>query len=180
MAAIFKVATFVLVGALAGCSLSSPPGGSSAAGAPSSSVVTPRARTGLGAASSSPASPSVAPLPVVSVVEDATFQSPSKNITCVLTTSSVRCDIARKSWTAPTRPASCQLGWGNGIYLNKGEAGFVCAGDTVAGTATRVLPYGTSLRAGTVQCDSGNAALRCVDNSSQHGFTLAVADYSLF
>jgi hypothetical protein len=175
MAVIFKLATFVLVGALAGCSLPSSPGGSSAAGTSSSSVATPSARSGLGAAS-----PSATPSPVVSVVEDATFQSPSKNITCVLTTSSVRCDIARKTWTVPTRPASCQLDWGNGMYLNKGVAGFVCAGDTVAGTATRVLPYGTSLRAGTVQCDSGNAALRCVDTSSQHGFTLAVADYNLF
>jgi hypothetical protein len=175
MAIISKLAAFVLVGALAGCSLSSSPSGTPAAGASSSPVTTPSARTGLGAASSP-----VAPSPVVTVVKDANFQSPSKNITCVLTTSAVRCDIIRKTWTAPTRPASCQLDWGNGMYLNEGEAGFVCAGDTVVGTATMVLPYGTSLQAGNVRCDSGNAALRCMDNSSQHGFTLAVADYNLF
>jgi hypothetical protein len=34
--------------------------------------------------------------------------------------------------------------------------------------------------AGSVQCDSGQAALRCIEQKSQHGFTLAVADYGLF
>lgn len=66
------------------------------------------------------------------------------------------------------------------MSISNGKADFVCAGDTVIGTASTVLPYGSSLRGGTVQCDSGNEALRCVDQTSQHGFTLAVADYNLF
>jgi hypothetical protein len=117
---------------------------------------------------------------VVRVVERANFRSPSKNITCVLAVGSVRCDIVSKAWQPPTRPVSCQLDWGNGVYLDNGKADFLCAGDTVVGTATMELPYGVSLRAGDVQCYSERAAMRCIDNKSQHGFTLAVADYQLF
>lgn len=117
---------------------------------------------------------------MVSVVKQANFQSPSKNITCVLTVGAVRCDIVNKNWQPPTRPASCQLDWGNGMYLDNGKADFICAGDTVVGTATMVLRYGSSLLAGDVQCDSENTALRCVDKKSQHGFSLAVAAYQLF
>jgi hypothetical protein len=164
MAIIPKLGALVLVGALAGCSLSSSPG-------PASSTATsiPSARAGLGAAS-----------PAVRLVDEANFQSPSRNISCTMTASLVRCDIVRKNWVASAKPSSCSLDWGNGMYLNKTKAGFVCAGDTVVGTATTVLPYGSSLRAGDLQCDSGNAALRCIDQKNEHGFTLAVADYNLF
>jgi hypothetical protein len=163
MAVIRKLAALTLVGVvLAGCSspsFSSPP-------------ATPSARAGLGTAA--------APSSVVRDVEQADFQSPSKNITCDLTAGAVRCEIVKRDWEPPPQPASCQLGWGRGMSIENGKAGFVCAGDTVIGTATEVLPYGSSLRAGDVQCDSGNEALRCTDQTTQHGFTLAVADYNLF
>jgi hypothetical protein len=116
----------------------------------------------------------------VSVVDEANFESPSKNIVCALTADSVRCDIVRKDWQAPSKPSSCQLDWGYGVYLDHDKVTFVCAGDTLVGTAKRVLPYGSSLRAGDLQCDSGNAALRCINQKSRHGFALAVADYKIF
>jgi hypothetical protein len=156
-----RFAVLVLVGALAGCS--SPDVPTSGAGA------TPSARAGLGAAA-----------PTLSLVDRANFQSPSKNITCDLTTDSVRCEIVKRDWEPPARPAGCELGWGHGMSIENGKVNFVCAGDTVVGTATTVLPYGTSLRAGSVQCDSGNAAMRCLDQKSQHGFTLSVEDYNIF
>jgi uncharacterized protein DUF6636 len=160
------ILALVLVGALAGCSAPLSPRSS-----PSSSAA-PSAREGLGAAAT--------PSPTVRVVEQANFLSPSKNITCDLTTGAVRCEIVKRAWEPPPRPASCQLGWGHSMSIDNGKADFVCAGDTVVGTATEVLPYGSSFRAGSVRCDSGNEALRCVDSKSQHGFTLAVADYNLF
>ena len=160
MAVNCRFAALVLVGALAGCSLP----GSSPSSPPSSG--TPSARTGLGAA--------------VRVVDRANFQSPSRNITCDLTLDSARCEIVKRNWKPPSRPADCQLAWGQGMILADGKANFACAGDTVIGTATSVLPYGESLRAGRVQCDSGNAAMRCIDQKSQHGFTLSVEDYNLF
>jgi hypothetical protein len=154
-----KLAALMLAGVvLAGCS------------SPSSSPsppVTPSARAGLGPAA-------------IRQVDQADFQSPSKNITCDLTAGAVRCEIVKRDWEPPPRPASCQLGWGHGLQITDGKADFVCAGDTVIGTATEVLAYGSSLRSGDVQCDSGNAALRCTDQKTQHGFTLAIADYNLF
>jgi hypothetical protein len=160
-----KIAALVLVGALAACSSPGSP-----ADVPTAAPGVPSARAGLGAAAT----------PAPRVVDQADFQSPSRNITCDLTTGAVRCEIVKRDWSPPSKPADCQLGWGQGMSIKDGKADFVCAGDTVVGTATEVLPYGSSLRAGSVQCDSGNAALRCVDQKSQHGFTLAVADYNLF
>lgn len=165
-----KIAASVLVGAalvVAGCGSAG-----SSPDVPASS--SHNAQVGLGAAPSSATSPSV------SVVQAANFQSPSKNITCDLTVGAVRCEIVNRQWEPPPSPASCRLAWGHSMSIENGKAAFVCAGDTVIGTATRVLPYGSSLRAGSVQCDSGDAALRCFDVKTQSGFTLAVADYDLF
>jgi hypothetical protein len=168
-----KLAVLVLVGALAGCASS----GSSPDVPASHAAVPPSARAGLGAAVSSS---SGLPSPVVSLVDQANFQSPSKNITCDLAAGTVRCEIVKRDWEPPPRPAACQLGWGHGMSIESGKPDFLCAGDTIIGTATTVLPYGSSLRAGSIQCDSGNAAMRCVDQKSQHGFTLSVQDYNLF
>jgi hypothetical protein len=167
-----RFAVLVLVGALAGCASS----GSSPDVPTSRAAVTPSARAGLGAAASSSSLPS----PVVTLVDRANFQSPSKNITCDLAAGTVRCEIVKRDWEPPPSPAACQLGWGHGMSIESGKPDFVCAGDTIIGTATSVLPYGSSLRAGSIQCDSGNAAMRCVDQESQHGFTLSVQDYNLF
>jgi hypothetical protein len=164
-----RFAALVLVGALAGCASSG-----SSADVP---AATPSARAGLGAAA--PSSSSL-PSPVVSLVDQANFQSPSKNITCDLAAGTVRCEIVKRDWEPPPRPAACRLDWGQGMSIESGKPAFVCAGDTIIGTATTVLPYGSSLRAGSIQCDSGNAAMRCVDQKSQHGFTLSVQDYNLF
>jgi hypothetical protein len=159
------LAASLLVVALAGC-------GSPGSSADVRTTSTPATEVGLGAAPS-PSEP-------VSVVTEANFQSPSKNITCDLTTGAVRCEIVKRDWQPPPRPATCQLGWGHGMSIANGKADFVCAGDTVIGTASEVLPYGSSLRAGSVQCYSGSTAMRCIDEKSAHGFTLAVADYNLF
>jgi hypothetical protein len=166
-----KFAVLALVGVLAGCASS----GSSPDVPTSRAAVTPSARAGLGSAASSSL-----PSPVVSLVDQAKFQSPSKNITCDLAPGAVRCEIVKRDWEPPPRPAACRLGWGHGMSIENGKPDFVCAGDTINGTATTVLPYGSSLRAGSIQCDSGDAAMRCVDQKSEHGFTLSVQDYNLF
>ncbi|MFF5080927.1 DUF6636 domain-containing protein [Actinoplanes sp. NPDC000266] len=135
-----------------------------------------------------PASSSPSPLPSavaglgspVKEVTEATFQSPSRNIVCALTTNEVRCDIFDKNWSPPPQPEDCRQAWGNGMYLESGKAGFTCAGDTLAGTAARTLDYGEALRAGSIRCDSTAQALTCEDTKSNHGFGLARADYDLF
>src|SRR5882724_4480043 len=113
-----RLAALVLLGLLAGCTASG--GGSSS---PSSTSSLPSAHAGLGAP----------PSPSVTQVDEAIFRTPSKNIACALTSKSVRCDIVNKSWQPPPKPADCQLDWGFGVFLENGQAGFLCAGDTVAG-----------------------------------------------
>jgi hypothetical protein len=143
-----------------------------AGGNPGTTTPPPSAHAGLGG----PATPS----PVVSEVGDTMFQTPSKNIFCSLTTSAVRCDIVKKTWTPPTQPADCELDWGNGMYISKGKAGMTCAGDTLIGSAQLILDYGNAYRSGTVLCESESTGLTCKDEKTGRGFTLAVARYSIF
>jgi hypothetical protein len=163
MRVIPRLVPFALVCALAGCT---EPGARTAA--PSSAP--PSARVGFGGRQ----------LPVVTQVQQATFRTPSKNIFCDLTSSSVRCDIVRKTWQPPAKPADCELDWGNGLFLESGEAGVTCTGDTLIGAAKRTLEYGTALRAGDIQCESESSGLTCTSDKTGHGFTLAAARYTLF
>ncbi|MCO8271907.1 hypothetical protein M1L60_15030 [Actinoplanes sp. TRM 88003] len=158
-----------LLGALSGCSLfeSSTEGGSGAG--PTS---TPSANVGFGGPTSARTAPAV--------VDEAMFRTPSQNIACALTESEVRCDIVRKTWKPPAKPADCELDWGNGLVVSGGEATFTCAGDTLVGTSETTLEYGQALRSGTVRCDSDSAGLTCKDDETGHGFTLAQSRYTLF
>jgi hypothetical protein len=155
----------VLMGAVSACG-----------GHPSSSPPTPAANAGLGDRQSPPP----AALQVRDVAQ-ATFQTPSKNITCDLSAAQVRCDIDKHDWAAPSKPSSCQLGWGRGVYVDSSAvAAFMCAGDTLSGSATLVLEYGTGLRSGDFVCDSESSAIRCDNEQTGHGFTLAIQNYNLF
>ncbi|GAA0570566.1 hypothetical protein GCM10010172_63740 [Paractinoplanes ferrugineus] len=118
--------------------------------------------------------------PAVRDVDEAMFRTPSKNIYCALTRSAVRCDIGEKKWTLPAKAADCDFDWGNGLYLDHGAAGLTCAGDTLLNSSTETLEYGTAIRSGTVRCTSESTGLRCEDEKTTRGFTMAVARYSLF
>ena len=113
-------------------------------------------------------------------VTDVLFRTPSGNITCDLSPSSVRCDIADKKWTPPPQPTSCDLAWGNGLYLEAGKSGLTCAGDTLIGSAGTSLEYGRSLRSGDVRCDSRASGLTCTSERTGHGFSLASGGYEMF
>ena len=152
-----------LCAGLAGCGLSD--GG----GTPEP---TPSAHAGFGG----PATPA----PVVSSVTEAFFRTPSRNIVCGLSPDTVRCDIIRKTWTPPPKPATCEFDWANGLYIDAGETGITCAGDTVIGEAGQTLEYGNGLRSGTVMCDSESIGITCTDEKTGHGFKLASAAYELF
>jgi hypothetical protein len=157
--------TVAILGALSGCSASRPH--------PSPS---PSAAAGFG----DRAFPSAAPVNV-RAVDEAIFRTPSKNIGCTLSATSVRCDIGRRDWASPSKPADCDLDYGNGLYLEKDKkAGFTCAGDSLLGATTEVLQYGYALRAGDFTCDSESVAVRCTNQRNGHGFTLSVQNYVLF
>ena len=60
------------------------------------------------------------------VVHLKTFRSPSGNIGCALYEGGARCDIRKRDWSPPPRPARCpkQVGYGQGIEVaHNGEAG---------------------------------------------------------
>ncbi len=112
-----------------------------------------------------------------------TFRTPSGNIGCQGETAragnTVRCDIARRSWSPPRRPAGCVLDWGQGLVLERrGRARFVCAGDTALNRG-RILAYGTSRRVGGITCRSRTTGLTCA-NLDGHGFFLSRGAYRRF
>ena len=108
------------------------------------------------------------------------FDSPSQNIGCYISNVSgpwgVRCDIAKRFWTPPSRPSWCPIDFGDyGQGLNlalTGKPTWVCAGDTAL-FAGPVLPYGHSITAGLLRCTSLTAGMRCVSLRSHHGFLLS-------
>ena len=104
---------------------------------------------------------------------------PSGNIGCHIDPEFVRCDIRTKSWEAPPQPADCELDWGQSLSVGADDAGFGCAGDTVLGPGEN-LPYGDSVRAGDFICESSSTNVRCWNDRTGHGFTLARERYELF
>ena len=102
------------------------------------------------------------------------FQSPSGNIGCVIgKQQGVRCDIRKHDWTAPPKPASCELDWGSGVVVGRhGRAEIVCAGDTTLG-AGRHLAYGDAIARGRFRCVSRRRGMRCVNRRNDHGFVLS-------
>jgi hypothetical protein len=162
-----RIALLVAVatlGAAAACSASSDPGAA------------PSANAGLGDRTF----PSAAAVNTRTVAREL-FLTPSKNIGCDLSASSVRCDIGRRDWAAPAKPADCVLDYGNGLNVKDDKpAQFTCAGDTLLGGSKDILEYGHALRAGDFLCDSESAALRCANQRSGHGFTLSTMSYTMF
>jgi hypothetical protein len=93
----------------------------------------------------------------------------------------VRCDIDKRDWDPPARPASCpdQVDYGQGIELRAGsKAKFVCAGDTALG-AGDPLPYGQSIAAGLLRCESAESGISCRDVETGRGFSLSIQSYDL-
>jgi hypothetical protein len=111
-----------------------------------------------------------------------TFRSPSGNIGCALYEGGARCDIRKRDWSPPPRPAQCptQVDYGQGIEVaHHGEAGFVCAGDTALDPSASSLAYGTASQVGGAECISRKNGVTCV-NRAGHGFFLSVQSYQVF
>ena len=108
------------------------------------------------------------------------FQSPSGNIGCYMDGKAVRCDIAKRNWTPPPKPPSCDVDWGQGVAVGRhGKASFVCAGDTAL-NEEQVLNYGESISRGRFRCVSKESKMKCVNERSDHGFKLSKERVKLF
>ena len=121
------------------------------------------------------------PAPADQKVDELTgFISPTGNVACMIDADWARCDIIDRDWSPPARPADCEFDYGQGMSLAPGEpAQFVCAGDTAFGP-DEVLPYGDSITAGVLRCESADAGITCRDTQTSHGFSISQKAYQLF
>jgi hypothetical protein len=116
------------------------------------------------------------------VVHLQSFRSPSGNIGCIMFEGGARCDIRKRDWSPPSRPASCleQVDFGQGLSVDHtGEASFVCAGDTALDPSATPLEYGEASEMGGTQCISRSEGITCA-NHSGHGFFVSIQSYKLF
>jgi hypothetical protein len=116
------------------------------------------------------------------VVHLQSFGSPSGNIGCVMFEGGARCDIRKREWSPPTRPASCpeQVDFGQGLSIDHtGKASFVCAGDTALDPTATPLDYGEASEVGGTQCISRSEGITCA-NHSGHGFFISIQSYKTF
>ncbi|MGH3498090.1 MAG: DUF6636 domain-containing protein [Nocardioidaceae bacterium] len=117
-------------------------------------------------------------LPAV-VTHVAWFESPSRNIGCLIGSRAVRCDIGKHHYRPGRRPASCHGSWGSSVHVNAGRAaGLGCVTDTVLGGRT-VLRYGTSTVHGRFGCTSRFTGMYCYDLHTSHWFFIARQGYRL-
>jgi hypothetical protein len=170
----FCAAVATLTGALlvAACS-----GGSAGTEAGSASSVTSQTKTSSATQEDQP----VGPAPADREVSEVTgFIAPSGNVACMIDADWARCDIIDHDWAPPPRPTDCELDYGGGISLAPGQQPqFVCAGDTVFGPDD-VLPYGESITAGVLQCESAETVITCRDSQTRHGFSISRQACQLF
>jgi len=135
------------------------------------------------AAHSVAASAPTTPAAATAVLHLATFRSPTGNIGCVLLDGDARCDIERRSWSPPPRPASCPtiVDFGQGLQMQAtGAPQFVCAGDTARDPASPPLPYGRATRVGPFECVSRTTGMTCTRPADGHGFFLSIQSYRIF
>jgi hypothetical protein len=116
------------------------------------------------------------------VVHLQTFRSPSGNIGCVMFEGGARCDIRKREWSPPARPASCpeEVDFGQGLAVSHdGKAAFVCAGDTTLDPTGTALEYGEASELGGTICMSRTEGITCA-NHAGHGFFISIQSYKLF
>lgn len=150
---------------------------------PATSTTTPAGTEATGTTTpKTDAVPGPTPTPAATTLvrERTAFSSPTDNIHCSLEDTFVRCDVAERTYTLPTRPASCRLDWGSVLVLPMtGSSQFDCVGDSIGPTPLR-LGYGKAIRAGDLACSMAEAGITCKQLKNGHGFFLSRASYRQF
>jgi hypothetical protein len=107
------------------------------------------------------------------------FQSPSKNISCMITSDEVRCDIVEKTFTAP-KPSDCSMGVPSALVIPSGQPARVrCISDTVADPGNPVLEYGQTTSSQGFTCASEEDGMHCREDATGHTFRLSRGSYDL-
>jgi uncharacterized protein DUF6636 len=92
-----------------------------------------------------------------------------------------RCDVRTHTWVAPPKPANCPLDWGNGVVVgDRGNANYVCAGDTVADATAPAAGPGSVIALGRYSCTVLEQGVRCTNIATGRGFEVSSASVSLF
>lgn len=151
---------------------------------PSTTTVTVTAATSGGAATPNQAlngSTAVDPAKFPGLVTPVGFSSPSGNINCGFTATaspSVVCQIAHRTYSAPSGDCGPAGEWGSTIALTSSGPQFLCAGDVQGGGPA--LAYGSRIEIGPIACVSRQDGITCLNTTSGSGFRVATASYLFF
>jgi hypothetical protein len=120
-------------------------------------------------------------LPAIARADYRPFQSPSGNISCLIGSNDVACDVSDYTYQLPPAPPCHQhLPWGSRFRLQVGEApGMPCHGDTLRVPGAQALNYGQTISAGTITCESQPSGMKCTDSSTGHYFRASRDSYDL-
>lgn len=136
-----------------------------------------------GASTSSPDDPTAGAVVIDAAADPrfgadgARFVSPSRNITCAMTTGEVRCDVVERAWQVTDRPADCATDVTGAVLAGGTTARLACG--PVAGAGTATLAYDTAVKLGGVVCVSRESGVQCQDTASGHGFRVSRGAYDL-
>jgi len=136
----------------------------------------------LGHGGSTPTTPAAATAPESPITTEYRFTTPGDNIACVMRSASgssemALCDVQKKTWSSPKKPASCVGNWGNRVSLTSEGASFECGDGNVLRERT-VLKAGMSNTVGALTCTSTGSGVNCTLH--EHGFQLSAAAYKIF
>lgn len=101
-----------------------------------------------------------------------TFQLPSGNIACAMTTDKVTCTIANKTFAPPPRTDCKDDTGGHTVVLGANGVAVPCTDAARPGAEVPTLNYGGKSTVGPYVCTSATNGVTCVDASGK-GFRLA-------
>lgn len=105
------------------------------------------------------------------------FKMPSRNIHCLLSNGTLRCDI--RSGLNPEPKRDCDFDWGALSLRVRSRAKPLCISDTIADPDATTLRYGKKWKRRGIVCTSRRTGLRC-RNRVDHGFFLSRRDWDRF
>ena len=107
------------------------------------------------------------------------FATPTRNIACVVRDGEARCDVVERTWSAPSKPEDCPFDWGPTLGVEGSSPGrFACVSDSVF-DAREMVPWGSSVRSGSVVCEVRAEGVTCRTDAG-HGFFVSKESYRLF
>ena len=135
----------------------------------------------FGHGGSIPTTPAAATTPDSPNTTEYRFTTPGDNIACVMRSTSggdeTLCDVQKKTWSSPKKPASCAASWGKRVSLTSQGASFACGDGNILRERT-VLKAGMSNTVGATTCTSTGVGVNCTLH--EHGFQLSAAAYKIF